>query len=70
MIMGQEKQAKKIPVTPAALSRKAAAQILGLSVRTIDQALSDGRLHAKRYGGRVLIPAAEVERFLEQMDDR
>jgi len=50
-----------------ALRRKEAARELGLSVRTIDRAIKRGDLLAKRYGARVLVPRAEIERYLEKL---
>jgi excisionase family DNA binding protein len=50
------------------VSREDAAQTLGLSLRTIDRAIERGDLAAKRYGRRVLVPAAEIGRYLEKLD--
>ena len=43
--------------------RKEVARLLGLSLSTVDRAIGRGDLKAKKYGSRVLVPVAEVERF-------
>jgi excisionase family DNA binding protein len=48
-----------------ALSYDETAEALGLSRSTVKQLVSSGRLPAVRVGRRVLIPAAEIERFLQ-----
>jgi excisionase family DNA binding protein len=51
------------------LTRDECAEILRIHVRTLDALLKDGVIHFKRVGrplrGRVLVPLAEVERFLQ-----
>lgn len=48
---------------PLAIPRKEVARVLGLSLSTVDRAIGRGDLKAKKYGARVLVPVAEVERF-------
>ena len=55
--------------TGLALRRTEAARELGLSITTVDRAIKRGDLHAKKYGSRVLVPRAEIERYLEQLKD-
>jgi excisionase family DNA binding protein len=43
--------------------RREAAAILSLSVSTIDVLISQGMLRVRRVGRRVLVPAAEIEKF-------
>lgn len=52
---------------PLALRRKEAARMLGVSLTTIDRAISRGDLVAKKYGKRTLVPTVEIERYLERM---
>ena len=52
---------------PLALRRKEAARMLGVSLTTIDRAISRGDLVAKKYGKRTLVPTIEIERYLERM---
>jgi excisionase family DNA binding protein len=51
------------------LTREECAEVLRIHVRTLDALLKDGVLRFKRVGrplrGRVLVPRAEVERFLQ-----
>ncbi len=48
---------------PILFSRKQAASLLSISQRALDYLLSQGKLHARRVGKRVLIPREEIERF-------
>ena len=48
---------------PLSIPRKEVARILSLSLSTVDRAIKRGDLKAKKYGGRVLVPVAEVARF-------
>ena len=45
------------------VGREEAAQILSISVRSVDYLLSNKRLNFRKIGGRVLIPVAELRRF-------
>jgi excisionase family DNA binding protein len=47
------------------VAKSDAAELLGVSLRTVDYLISRGELAAKRIGRRVLIPRAELERFAE-----
>ncbi len=53
---------------PVALSRQDVADALGLSIRSVDYAIARGDLVAKHYGRRVLVPGAEIERYLEKLE--
>ena len=44
-------------------SKDEAAEIVGLSVHTITRDVRLGRINARHYGRRVLIPAAELLRI-------
>lgn len=44
-------------------SREEAAEILSLSVHTVARDVRMGRIHARKYGRRVLIPREEVLRI-------
>ena len=50
-------------------TREECAEVLRIHVRTFDALLKDGVIRFKRVGrplrGRVLIPRAEIERFLQ-----
>ena len=48
---------------PLAVPRKEAARMLTVSLSTVDRAIKRGDLKVKKYGTRVLVPVAEVERF-------
>lgn len=48
---------------PILLSRKDAAALLGLSLRSIDYLLARGQLVARKLGRRTLIPRSAVEKF-------
>jgi excisionase family DNA binding protein len=45
------------------VTREEAAEVLRLSLRTVDKLLAAGQIVARRVGRRVLIPRAEIERF-------
>ncbi len=45
------------------VTRREAADLLRLSVRSIDFLISQGRLSSRKVGKRRLIPRAAVERF-------
>ena len=44
-------------------SRKEAAWMLGMSVRSLDYLIANKQLATRRIGGRVLIPHSELVRF-------
>jgi excisionase family DNA binding protein len=50
-------------IAPLLIQRKQAAAMLGITLRSVDYLLADGRLRSRRIGGRVLIPMEELKRF-------
>src|SRR4051812_5675464 len=52
------------------LSVKQVAHELGLSARTISTLITKGQIKAVRIGRRVLLPVAEVERFVQDHSGR
>jgi excisionase family DNA binding protein len=52
---------------PMAISRVETARRLSLSVRSIDRAIARGELKARQFGGRVLVPVSEIERYLDAL---
>lgn len=48
------------------LTRREAAQALGLSVRAIDYLVRQGRLASRKLGKRRLFPRAAVEKFAKR----
>jgi excisionase family DNA binding protein len=57
-------------IAPRAVGRKEAAKALGLSLATVDRAISRGDLVAKKYGTRTLVPVVEIERYLARLEDK
>lgn len=49
--------------TQLLFDKKGAAEMLSLSVRTIDYLLANGELEAKRVGRKVLIPKTALTKF-------
>ncbi len=47
-------------------SKQEAAFLLGISIHTVTRDVKLGRIQARRYGTRVLIPRAELERIASQ----
>jgi hypothetical protein len=47
-------------------SRRATAEALSLSVRSVDYLITAGRLTMRRVGGKILIPASAVRRFARE----
>lgn len=45
------------------LNRKDAAAAIGISIRGLDYLISEGKVHVRRLGKRVLVPRAELERL-------
>jgi predicted DNA-binding transcriptional regulator AlpA len=45
------------------LSRRDGAQLLGMSLRSIDYAIAQGFIRPRRIGRRVMLPRAELLRF-------
>lgn len=52
-----------------AVGRHEAAQMLGISVATLDRLVERGLLHPSRATRRPLFSVAELERFLEETKD-
>jgi excisionase family DNA binding protein len=50
-------------VVPLLLTKKAAAHLLSLSLRTVDNLISTKQLPVRRIGRRVLIPRTALVRF-------
>lgn len=50
-------------ITPILVSRKAAANALSISLRPLAYLIAEGRLKARKIGGRTLIATAELHRF-------
>jgi excisionase family DNA binding protein len=47
--------------------RQEAAYALGLPLRSIDYMIADHRIHTRRYGRSVLIPASEIKLAAERI---
>ena len=52
---------------PLAVGRSEAARLLGVSMTEVDDERRAGRLVAKRHGRKVLIPMAELRRWLHDL---
>lgn len=52
---------------PLAVDRYQAAQLLSISVTEIDDERRAGRLVARKHGRKVLIPMAELRRWVEAL---
>lgn len=48
---------------PILLSRKDSAQLLGISLRSVDYAIARGLIRPRRIGRRVMLPRTELLRF-------
>jgi excisionase family DNA binding protein len=55
---------------PLLVPKKKAAELLGISLRSVCYLMAEGRLKSRKIGGRVLIATEELERFLrhDRMD--
>lgn len=53
-------------LTSILISKKQAASILGVSLRSIDYLTASDALPTRRIGRRVLIPVAAIEKFAKQ----
>jgi excisionase family DNA binding protein len=51
---------------PIAVNKREAAQLLGVSLRTIDRLIAIKELQVRRLGRRVLIPRSALESFLRR----
>jgi len=67
MISRRANATTMIAPPPLAVPRKETARELGLSITTVDRAIKRGDLVAKKYGARVLVPRAEIERYLANL---
>ena len=52
------------PAAPAALGVSEVAELLGVHRSSVYRALRAGELRSVRFGGRVLVPVAAIERLL------
>lgn len=57
-------------VKPIGLSPKTAADIAGVRDTSMFEAISTGRLRAKKWNGRTLILLRDLENFLDSLPDR
>ncbi len=55
-----------LKLQPLLITRREAAEALGLSVRAIDYLVQQGRLRSRKLGKRRLFPREEVERFAKR----
>jgi len=55
---------------PYALTRQEAAEVLRVSLRTINQMIADGAIPSAKIGGRRLIPAAALRRLIDDNTTR
>jgi excisionase family DNA binding protein len=63
----RRKPPQRVTVAPEdklLVSREEAAQLLSISQRALDYLVSSKRLPARRIGGRVLIPMADLRRYV------
>jgi excisionase family DNA binding protein len=49
-----------------ALNLAEAGQMIGVHAHTVRKLIKEGRLSVVRVGSRVLVPVAEIERFLDR----
>jgi excisionase family DNA binding protein len=61
--MNQNQPCKCRTLTPLLVSKKQAAAIPSISLRSVGYLIADGRLRIRRIGGRTLIPYDELQRF-------
>jgi hypothetical protein len=47
-------------------SRRDAAEALSLSIRSVDYLITTRRLSTRRIGGKILIPARDIQRFARE----
>jgi excisionase family DNA binding protein len=57
---------KAMKIEKLAVNRFEAAQLLSISLRTLDSLLARGELRGRRVGRRVLFPVEELQRFLKR----
>jgi excisionase family DNA binding protein len=51
---------------PLAFNRREAADVLRVSLRTVDYLLAQGNLRGRRIGRRIVIPKTEIDRLLRR----
>ena len=59
-----------IPVPTGALDVRAFSKLYNIGRTKVFELLSNGELYAKRFGGKVLISAAEAERWFNSLPGR
>jgi excisionase family DNA binding protein len=62
-----KKPPSRVTIAPEAkllVSREEAAQLLSISQRALDYLLANRRLPTRRIGGRVLIPVADLRKYV------
>ena len=52
------------------ISKREAAEILSISLRTLDDLVSEGKIAVRRIGRRVLISRAVLARFAEDLGEK
>lgn len=65
-ILANQFGGKKLDTTALLVSKRDAAQMLAVSVRTIDNLLAARELPSRRVGRRVLIPRRALEQFVRK----
>jgi excisionase family DNA binding protein len=58
-----------VQLPPLLVSKREAARLLNLCVRTIEKLINERQLPTKRVGKRVLLPLKDLERFAREMND-
>lgn len=64
--MGTETIVTEYARNPIAMTKQEAAQMLGVSLRTIDRLIALKELQVRRLGRRVLIPRAALESLMHR----
>ncbi len=64
--MSTQITAPRMPSEPIAVTKRDAAQMLGVSLRTIDRLIALKELPVRRLGRRVLIARTSLENFLRR----
>ena len=54
--------------SPGALSRKAAAEYLGISIRTLDSLASAGKLQRLKIGRKTIFRVSALEGYLDSLE--
>jgi excisionase family DNA binding protein len=61
--------AQRAPTGDALLTIPEAAAALRISERSFFRLMAEGHIHAVKIGGRTLIKATEIERFIDALDE-